>query len=413
MIIPSTLVVMSLFLPTIVNNGKPIDIIELVLYFGIILYGMSRIYLRQPIVIKLSNFSKPFLFYFSFMSVLILILIVIYGSIDNDVYILRTLAQGSIFLLLLELYFNPNDKKIFDRYVLFLFCILSIPALITLMQGSNVLGIKDITYELYKPNVLDKELLYDGFRFPSVFKDYFTSSVYFLAVSISAYYYYLVSETKSKKLFYLVVFFLTFVAQLYSGRTGLIFTPIAIVMISFLVVFSEQIGIRKDSIFTFLGIMLSVLISGFFAVLFLGLLEIEHIMWAFEFFLNDELESASTEDLKNSTSYFYQTLAFSDLIEPYRNSEVFNHNNNYTDSFYAQEIMRHGIYGIIIYIFFSIYAIWKNKKNIFIISWVILFGILNYKGGNVFFLNKAMFPIFFIMFTIAYHRVHFSKSSHV
>ena len=72
----------------------------------------------------------------------------------------------------------------------------------------------------------------------------------------------------------------------------------------------------------------------------------------------------------------------------------------YTDGFYPQEIYRYGIYGLLAYAYLVIFLLRelvKNNRGLMVI--IFSFVLLNYKGGNVFFMPKNIYLYAFLFAT--------------
>ncbi|MDO9181393.1 MAG: hypothetical protein Q7U04_03250, partial [Bacteriovorax sp.] len=70
----------------------------------------------------------------------------------------------------------------------------------------------------------------------------------------------------------------------------------------------------------------------------------------------------------------------------------------YTDGFYPQEIYRYGIYGLLAYLYL-VFFLFKDfiLKHKGLVILVLSFVLLNYKGGNVFFMPKNIYLYAFVI----------------
>jgi hypothetical protein len=282
-----------------------------------------------------------------------------------------------------------------------------LPAIIVYLQFFDILGFKELIRDLYKPAYffLTFEELID-IRVTSVFKDHFTSSVYMIVISMTAFYLFLKVKITSLKLILLAIILLNYFAQLFTARTGLLFTPIAFILIYTFEL--KGISFSKNIKNIFLFILTTSLFTFLFYTFYIRH-HIDSLTWAFEIFkLFDQSKLASftsVTDMHNMNARFIEY-----LIENPHKLFLPNHILNrevYTDNFYLQEINRFGIYGIMIYILFITYLIFNSYKHSkFLLTIYILLIVLNYKGGNVFFLTKAIYIFSFIyIITLYYNNV--------
>lgn len=206
MFILSIIVLYALFSPTIVYNNNLHYTLEYLLYIMSTYVFFVYTDIRGKNYFSCSSLTKSIWTYFLMSGVMISFFVFFYRTVDNDLYILRTLGQATIFMFFVDIFIGKISPAKFCYTSKLLILIATLPSIVTYLQAFDVFGFKAITDYLYKPDLIGKEILYLGFRFPSVFNDYFTASVYFYVVSISAFYFYLQSIKKSDALFFMLIF---------------------------------------------------------------------------------------------------------------------------------------------------------------------------------------------------------------
>ncbi|MGZ3789707.1 MAG: O-antigen polymerase [Bacteriovorax sp.] len=408
--------ILYLYLPVLDLGGHRIVLAEFYTYC---------IFFLNVKKIRTNDLVTPYLFYFvSFFITVIFTAFLAKASINNhDIYTLRNIFQFYMAMLLFDTSFCAFEVE-YSRaeFELFLFrclIILSIPALIVYFQRLNFFGFRGIITSLYRPKFFFLDAAsFSEFRYTSVFQDFFTEALYFITVMGLMFYFFLVNNLKTVwKIFTLILLIFVYGAQFFVSRTSLMVTFILMGGILF---FSSGLkplqSLRKAIMFFVLSLPIAAI-----GVHFLLSSNLVNAEWALEGF--SFLSSEPTSSAHNFSSF----TAMNSLVENFYNyikenpNILFipNHEYNltvrdnpyvYTDSFYGQEIYRYGIYGIFSYLIFVVLlfrALWR--KNMTILLLVVFYIFLNYKGGNVFFMEKNIYIYAFVFAALSAYQKYILK----
>lgn len=332
-------------------------------------------------------------------------------SINNyDGFLLRNIVQVILCLKLFdeELWRLQGTEQL-ERMVFKVIGVLCIPAVIVYLQKLNVFSMRDVTIALYKPQffILGGEV-FESFRYTSVFKDFFTSAVYF-AILASFVFYFSVTTRLSMHYRVMLSFLLIFVysAQLFVARTSLLMIPLMIGATSLLVI-PQGIG----SLFKRL-LPAAVLVGG------IGLLVLQYVMesglvntkWALEAAVVLEPGGSSKSSSFIAMQQWYEEFSYHafgkkySLLTPNHTYDLTERTaaGRYTDSFYGQELYRYGIYGALSYLVYIVLMLRASLgRNRYISLLVIALAVMNYKGGNTFFMPKNIYLYAFILAVVPY-----------
>ena len=244
--------------------------------------------------------------------------------------------------------------------------------LLTLM-ALNLAPVRDLIYTLYDPQINHYDsvgFLYSGVREPGIFKDYFTYGV-FLIVSFYVAQYNITACQGERNTFLRGFQFLCLLTAFAVGRT-----PTIILALS-LLYFNVRRNFWSNLIFLFL--------------LLLGIssLSTEVLDFALEFIRKGRI--ASGEAYTNTITGFWSWISTNPkfLFVPAGTGNYSVALEHYSDNFYIQELMRFGIYGVVLFGAFAVWLIRASRGNrVLQILFVILAGV-NFKGGNVFFMERC------------------------
>jgi len=332
-------------------------------------------------------------------------------SVNNyDFYIFRNILQVIICIKL----FDEKLKQLivdskFELTIFVLLIILAVPAFIVYLQLLNIFSMRDLVIDLYKPQFffLDAKS-FATYRYTSVFKDFFTSAIYYTILASFVFYFILKTKLNSAYRISLVVLLvIIYGAQLFVARTSLVMIPLAIGAVA---IISSRLNMRTI-IGRLVPIALLVSILGFIGIQQIiesGLVNQRWAMGALAF-VDDASRSkvssftAMQEWNENFLKYINQNEQ--SLTKPSHNYDLTESKNPgiYTDSFYGQELYRYGIYGAIsylVFVFLFIMAGWKQSRYLFVLA-VMLF-ITNIKGGNTFFMPKNIYLYALILSVVRY-----------
>lgn len=391
--------ILYLYLPILDVAGHRIILAEFYTYF---------IFFFNLRTIRKNDLATPYLFYFIsfFITVVFTAFLARVGINNHDVYMLRNIFQFYMAMLLFHTSFLTfhanNSREEFESFLFRCLIILSIPALIVYLQRLNPLGFRELIISLYQPKFFFLDAAsFSEFRYTSVFKDFFTEALYFTTVLGLIFYFFLINKLGALwRGFTLVLLVFVYGAQFFVSRTSLMLMFPLMVGILFFASGLKPLHALKKAV-VFLLITLPVVLIGMRFLLSGNLVNAEWALEGFNFLNSDDASPAS--------SNFSSFSAMNSLVENFYNYIIENpnillfpsHEYNltvtsapflYTDSFYGQEIYRYGIYGIFSYLGFVVLllrALWK--KNRMILTFVIFYIFLNYKGGNVFFMEKNIY----------------------
>lgn len=321
-------------------------------------------------------------------------------SINNyDTFMLRNIVQ-LIFCLKLfgEQLRRIESEEQLQRTLFRLIVLLSVPALIVYLQALDLFSFRSIVLNLYKPQFFFLgEMEFSAYRYTSVFKDFFTAAVYFTLLAAFIFHFFLRTTLGFAHRAALILLLVAgYGAQLFVARTSLILTPVVLAAIA---VFAAPRGVgaifgRLLPAAAFTGLLA---VAGVAYLLNSGLV---NASWAGEglaVFTSGDLEQSSSLSVMNQWHEQMFSHAFKgeySLLSPshgYFLTEV-NNPGVYTDSFYGQELYRFGIYGAIAYLVYlalMLRATLPTSRMAAIL--VIALAVMNYKGGNTFFMPKTIY----------------------
>ncbi len=397
-----TLLLLLIMMPVIQLSGHFINLSEFYLY---IMFLINLKHYRVDV-----NARVILTYLVLFLLVCVLTSLQAGAFLNNhDFFILRNGFQFFmailIFNYLLGTSVTTGNVKAFERLMRRCLTILSLPALIVFLQRFNVFGFRELVIFLYKPQFFFlKADMFMEFRYTSVFKDFFTAAVYFTILTSSIYYLCVLKASSFKnKIFGIVLVLVNYSAQFFVARTSLLMIPVSLFLMSILSGELSVFLVFKRILFFILLIAPVLGIVGLYTVESGGG-NLEWIMGAFNLY---SLDSQSFQTDSSFTVMQDWNEGFLDsifdnplqLIVPHHTYNLTETANPglYSDGFYPQEVYRYGIYGILAYLFMIKNLIKNNfKKNKAVVVWTLIFVLLNYKGGNVFFMPKNIYMYGFV-----------------
>ena len=304
----------------------------------------------------------------------------------EHVYQYRLVLMSTVWYVFLDNYFansSPDSlQQTFGKSVLYL---VGIPIIAIGSFFSD--GFRELVYQIYKPaiNIYDSVgYVFAGFREPGIFKDYYTASIFYFTLFFCLIYFRTyISRTKFKVLDFLFLLILI-LAEIVTGRTGLY---ASILLLIFFILFKHKV-FRFEVSFIFLS-PLSILLF----IFIINEINIDTINWAFESFVDSNLSTKSTAETTNTVNGFFDYLQsnLETLIIPLQPKKLGIDLPFYSDSFYIQEIIRHGAWGFFAFLFFIFKLLhhFKRQDSIIMIVLISFLFLLNIKGGNVFFMERS------------------------
>lgn len=394
-----------IMMPVLDISGHFINLAEFYLYIAFFL-NLKKI--RKTLV------AVPFMTYTILFFVSVLLTSVLAGEVLNnyDIFVLRNMAQLVMGLVLfysiLQHFREKNNEEEQYKTILWCFGILSLPALIVFLQSLNMFGMRSLVQLLYKPQFFFlKAEDFSGFRYTSVFKDFFTSAVYYVILSGSIFYFYLKAKAEPlRKLPLLLMLLVNFAAQFFVSRTSLVGIPVMLIL---MLMFGPKESIFMKMRRIFITMILVLPLLGFLSYVLIntGAVNVSWAMEAFELFSGDsEMASTSFAVMNMWMMNFYNHLADNPelLLKPKHVYDLTESANPflYSDSFYPQEIYRYGVYGILSYLFFVITMIrFSSGRSKGLMLLTIALVVLNYKGGNTFFMPRNIYMYAFVFAFLA------------
>lgn len=369
------------------------------------LYGAFSLNVKK---IKKTPMAFPFIVYLVLFFLTTLLTAALAGEALNnyDIFVLRNMGQMVVGLMLFHTHLinyksHSSPEKQHETYLL-CFAVLTIPSVVVFLQSINVFNMRFVVQWLYKPQFFFlKAEDFSSFRYTSVFKDFFTSAVYYIVLCGSLFYYYLRTNIEPlKKLPLLFLIGINYAAQLFVSRTSLVGIPI---LILFLLLFgpAPSLVYRAKRVFMTLVFILPLMGVILYVVASNGLVNLDWAMEGINLFSDEKTASASFAVMNiwvmNFVNYIKDNPFL--LLKPkhvYDLTES-SHPFLYSDSFYPQEIYRYGIYGILIYLLFVLGLlrnITKKSKGLGLL--ILSLVVLNYKGGNTFFMPKNIYMYAFV-----------------
>ncbi len=333
---------------------------------------------------------------------------------NHDFYILRNIVQSIIALYLFSIHLDsptpdPQHEHLRrSRSILLLFTVLSIPSLLVFLQRFDILSLRSVVVALYKPqfHYLGQDV-FESFRYTSVFKDFFSFAVYSCVLCPTLFYVLTRERFRPLQKSYGFLLLLTnYLAQFFVSRTGILLIPLLLLLTS--------IGVNRGRIHRLFkpALLGMVLISA------LGMLTrnidslhaVVNVDWVLEgLSLLQGGDSSSSFSVMNE----WNTHFFDYLI---RNPSILfipNHDYDlnmasgaalYTDSFFPQEIYRYGIYGIgAFFVLVGTMLARTLRDYSFVAFLVLILTVLNYKGGNTFFMHRNIYMYAFLFAFLIFH----------
>lgn len=378
-----------IFFPILESGVKRYFLPEFILYFFIFFY----LIFQNGLKIRLGRISLLLIKYSAFYFLMILGILLLKGNYSvSYIYQFRLVVMTTIWFVFLENTFTGNNYFTYLSKFRLTLVILFILPLITLASYLNG-DIRTAVYNMYKPaiQIFDSVgYVFAGFREPGIFKDYYTATISYFSILVATSYYKFSTTKKNNTPYYLFLIVLLS-AELVSGRTGFYFS---ILFLGTLMLKGET---RKIHIFT-LALGLPIIV---YLITYLDLFSVETLSWVFEIY-NNFGETNSTNDFSQSVTNFWSYLEkdYTALLIPIHPDNLNADQPFYSDSFYIQEIIRHGIWGLILnsYFLIALLRIAFKTKNFFLISLIIWCSIFNIKGGNVFFFERGGLIIWLLIF---------------
>lgn len=352
---------------------------EMIIYFVL----GSYLFFRRLQNLKVSKVSKILIRYLLIYVLVILITLLLKG-VYYPVYIqqFRLVFYTTVFYLFLDNYFEYLDKvKIFEilNSKLIYFGLAPIISIIIFFNDNA----RNIIYSLYVPiiNKFDSVgYVFAGFREPGIFKDYYTSTIFLFTLFA-----FIIAKNSFFRNKYSIIDYAILLVSLSStivtGRTGLLFCLFYFLITFFLSHRSFKFGYK-------LILFPIIIMSSYFLVQNQSNSTLE---WALEIFKSDGLKTNSSDTLLETFREFFIYLNYNDnilFIPLHPESFGIKDISFYSDSFLVQEVIRHGIWGVLNYLLlvFSLIRIFGGNKYIQLI--IIFLFIANFKGGNVFFMER-------------------------
>jgi hypothetical protein len=407
------ILVLMIFCPVLDISGHFINLVELYVYLLLILNIKKLV----PF-----NVVKIFWVYIALFSLAVVFTALLASKpINNyDLFIIRNAFQFTglmsvLYFKILKIY--QEDKEHFNHFIFRCFCILSLPALIVILQRLNIFNMRAIVIALYKPQFFFLSAdLFSDFRYTSVFKDFFTAGVYFIVLSTGLYYFYLngqLSRNIKIKVFFILIFI--YISQVFVARSSLVLIPFNLLLMTFVA--------SKSSFLVSIKRLVSLLIITIpifgLIIYYLNTNQYINVEWVSEglnlMAMNSEDNGSSFTVMQDWNKNFFDYLSDHPelLFIPNHDYDlkVTTTPSLYTDGFYPQEIYRYGIYGLLAYAYLVVFLLKELvKKNRGLMVIIFSFVLLNYKGGNVFFMPKNvylyafLFAAFLIMDEFADYR---------
>lgn len=375
--------------------------------------NLAEFYLYGAFFLNVKTIKKtPMAFPFIVYLVLFFITTLLTGALagealnNHDIFVLRNMGQMVVGLLLFHTHLSNYKKhaSLEDQHQTFLLCfaILTIPAIVVFLQSINLFNMRSLVQWLYKPQFFFlKAEDFSSFRYTSVFKDFFTSAVYYIILSGSLFYYFLKTNIAPiKKLPILFLMVINYSAQLFVSRTSLVGIPLLVFL---LLIFgpAPSLAHRTKRIFTVSFIVLPITGLMLYVISSNGLVNLSWVMDGLSLFGDEKTASTSFAVMNMWIMNFVNYLRDNPflLLKPkhvYDLTEA-THPFLYSDSFYPQEIYRYGIYGLFTYLLFIfglLKSISKESKGLGLL--VVALVVLNYKGGNTFFMPRNIYMYAFV-----------------
>lgn len=388
-----------LFFPVLEISGHFISVPEFFLYVAT-LFSLKSF--------KKHTLVPSYLFYLvGFFFVALTTSLLAQTSLNNhDLFTLRNCAQSICAFFLFDLWFRraseDRTKEQLHQFIVMLIVVATLPILLVFFQRIDLFNLREVVMLLYKPqfHFLGEEQ-FSSYRYTSVFKDFFTFACYSIILSLTQLYALLKLQLLGKaRLLLFSLLLLTYLAQFYVARTSVVFIPIFCAVL-FWRFPSAQLhgGVQRKLLLVFL--LLPIMTVGVFALFYFKLINAEWVQAGVSTFALNADTDSSLQVMQEWNIGFFNYLLQNPLmlLIPKHSYDLTVTANPalYTDSFYAQEIYRYGIYGLLLYLGFVIW-LWRAAKRIdlAVALFVLMAVILNYKGGNVFFMHKNsyLYPIF-------------------
>ncbi|OUR96684.1 hypothetical protein A9Q84_10095 [Halobacteriovorax marinus] len=401
--------------PVLEPGGSRINFAEFYIYLSFIFNAKDMV--KNKYFLIMSAASVGFLGVCLFTALLV-------GSVINghDIYMLRLMVQLSFTIAILNYRIQNILKNSPGEFTLVFYRMIlvgAIPSVIILLQKLNFANFRSISTRLYNPKFFfTVGDVFSSFRYTSIFKDFYTAGIYFMLFSFVCFYFINKVEcSKKMRLHVLIILIFSYGMQTMVARTSLLFIPVIICMMFFLAK-GKKLAAKFKGILFFIFILGPVAFFGVNMLLESGMINKTWIMAVFSMFENDgsaESSSSFTTLLEWNQGFFNKlerdpTL----LIKPMHDFKLnVLTSKDYSDSFYVQEIYRYGIYGLILYLGYSlafIRAFLEDCREMVVL--ILLFLVLNYKGGNVYFMPKVIYLFAMILVLVpAYESIFVAKNN--
>ena len=399
--------------PVIEPGGSRINFAEFYIYLSFIINSRKIVKNKYFNILTVASFG--FLFVCIFTSL-------IAGSVLNghDIFMLRLMAQTamvcSIFNYRLESIMK-EDKSQFNLLFYRLITVGFVPTLIVILQKFNFFGFRSIMTRIYTPKYFFTQSdVFSSFRYTSIFKDFYTAGVYFILFSFFCFYFINKVESSKKVKFHVLgMLIVTFLMQTMVARTSLLFIPIVLAL-TFLIASGKKLAQKFRGILLFVFILGPLGFLGINLLLDAGLVNKTWVLVALEIFSDKGSDSSSSlTTLLEWNQGFFNNLSKNPqmLLKPIHN---FNLNvltsKSYSDSFYVQEIYRYGLYGMILYLGYMLTLakkLFRDCREVTVV--LLLFFVLNYKGGNVVFMPKVIYLFSLILIILPFSEKIYNSNS--
>lgn len=400
--------------PVVEPGGSRINIAEFYIYLNFIFNAKEII--KNKYFLIMSATSVGYLLMCLFTSLLA-------GTVINghDIYSLRLMVQMAFLIAILNYRVQRILKEDPSQFVLIFYRMIligAIPALVVLLQKLNFGNFRGLITKIYSPKFFYiVGNVFSSFRYTSIFKDFYTAAIYFMVFSFICFYFINKVDTAKKiKIHVLLVLIFTYVMQTMVARTSLLFIPV-IIFLTFFLSRGKKLASKFRGVLLFVFVIGPLGFLGVNLLLESGLVNKGWVMAALNIFSDDggvDSSSSLATLLEWNEKFFKNLLRDSSLLLKPMHDFKLNvlTSKNYSDSFYVQEIYRYGIYGMVLYFAYTlafVRAFLKDCREMIVL--IILFLVLNYKGGNVYFMPKVIYLLALILvFVPAYEKIYTSNA---
>lgn len=390
-----------IFFPVLDLSGHFINLVEFYIYF---LFALN-----VKKLIPVSTIRIIIVYTVLFFIAVVFTSLMASKPINNyDIFVIRNCAQliclfSVMYVKIMEISCECKKPE-FTQFLINCLYILSLPALLIYFERVNFLNVREVVKVLYKPQFFFLGAdMFSEFRYTSVFKDFFTAGVYFIILTSSIYYFYLTASLKKNQR-YKIIFLLVaiYLSQLFVSRSSLVLIPINLILMTLFATKAKLLTSVKR-LLVIIAVITPILVVTVNSLVSLNYIRGEWVSEGLNILLSqsEETNSSSFAVMQNWNQNFFKYLADHPgmLFVPNHEYDLKESTPGglYTDGFYPQEIYRYGIYGMLAYLYLVVFLLKdfiKKNRGLFIL--VITFVLLNYKGGNVFFMPKNIYLYAFI-----------------